>query len=292
MPPSGLSLNFSQEKMPDVATQYDVKTMTKKNGGKKTEEEVEETDSEEEETDTESDDEESADDEAEEESEEESDDESEEESEDEDESEDGSSTDDDDIDDEIEKERKAGEPDPVIAKKAFDERKSKRGTGESGDDDKPLTKKDLLELEDRIRKDTLRNEANAIAKELAGGSVKQAQLIMLKWQNRTFPKTLTLREQMTEAFVIANAKKLIGERNEALRGLKGKRGVKDNAAGAHQDSPRGPGEPKLPPADAAALRQSGFSWNVRTKRFEKKLQNGILIRDNETKQVKFERRKK
>jgi hypothetical protein len=279
--------------MPDEARQYDDKTMSKKNGVKTKEEESNEESEEEETDDTETEDEESAEEETEEESEEESEDEPEEESEDEDESEEGSSTeDDDDIDDEIEKERKAGEADPEIAKNAFKERKNKRGTGESGDDDKPLTKKDLLDLEDRIRKDTLRNEANAIAKELAGGSAKQAQLIMLKWQNRTFPKTLTLREQMTEAFVIANAKKLMGERNEALRALKGKRGVKDGAAGTHHDAPRGPGEPKLPPSDAAALRQSGFSWNVRTKRYEKKLQNGTLIRDNQTKQIRLERRKK
>lgn len=276
--------------------------MSKNKGKGKAEEEAEDVDTEE---DTDTEEESDAEDEsAEDDSEDEGDDdESDEDSEDDDDSDDeesddedesGSSTeeDDDELDDEIEKERKAGEPDPTKAKDAFKGREKKRGAADTDDDDKPLTRGEAKKLEDRIRKETLEREAHAIAKELADGSAKQAQLILLKWKNRTFPASLTLREQMTEAFVLANSKKLIGERNEAMRGLKGKRGVKDSAAGTHRDAPRGPGEPKLPPADAASLRQSGFSWNVRTKRYEKKLPNGLLIRDNQTKQVRFQRQGK
>lgn len=254
----------------------------KKNGGKP-EEEVDKTDTEEETTDDES----AEDAEDEEESEdEEAEDESDEESEDEDKSDGSKKTENElDLDAELEKERKAGSPDPVIAKEQFKERDKKRD-GKKGDEDKPLTQKDVDAIEARIRKEQQQERALEIAKELAG-SDKEAELIVAKWANRTFPKTLTLREQMQEAYVITHSKKLIGERNEAMRALKGKKGVKTDSASAHQDAPKG-NEPKLSPADAASLKASGFSWNTNTRQYEKKLPNGrLLIRDNKTKQVRL-----
>jgi hypothetical protein len=247
----------------------------KEKDGAESEEEVEETeDTEEAEADDES---------AEDESEEE-------ESEDEDESEEKDSDKEEelDLDAELEKERKAGEPDPAIAEKAFKERQGKKKEGAEDGENKTITQKDLDEALARDRKERQLSDALAYAKELAG-SDKEAELIVAKWVNRTFPKTLSLREQISEAFVITHSKKLIGERNEALRGLKGKFGVNKNSADTHRDANKGAGnEPKLSPADAAAIKASGFVWNNKSRQFEKKLPNGrLLIRDTKTKQVRL-----
>lgn len=231
------------------------------------------------------------DDESDEETEEESEEESDDESEDSKDEDDSSSKKKEelDLDAEIEKERKAGDPDPAIAKKAFEDRKTKRGTtDEKGD--KPLTQKDLADFEAKIRKDAQQERALEIATGLAG-SEKEAELIVLKWQNRTFPKNLPLVDQIQEAFVITHAKKLVGERNEALRALKGKQGATRIAPGTHRDAIRSGAEPKMSPADAAVIKQSGFKWSHTNKRFEKKLSSGaMLIRDPKTKQVRLEKK--
>lgn len=246
--------------------------MTKKTGAE-SEEEVETTDAEEETTDDASEEEEST----------------EEESEEEESTEDnsGSSTEEElDLDAEIEKERKAGEPDPAIADKAFKDRKNKR----EGDDDaaeRPLTQKDLDAALARDRKERQADDALAFAKKMAS-SDKEAELIVAKWDNRTFPKGLSLLDQIQEAYVITHSKKLIGERDEALRALKGKNGIRKDAVGTHRDAAKSGNEPKLTPQDAAAIRASGFAWNNVSRQYEKKLPNGrMLIRDNKTKQVRL-----
>lgn len=269
--------------------------MTKKNRGTEAEEEkVQDVEDVETDDDTKADDEDSEDDDkskeekSDEDSEEDSDeDANDEDSEDDDESDSSSSTDEDelDIDAELEKERKAGEPDPAKAEDSFKERKKKREGGT--DREKPLTQADLDAALAADRKERQQDRALEIAKELAG-SEKEAELIVAKWGNRTFPKSLTLREQIREAYAITHSNKLIGERNEALRALKGKRGVNKNPAGTHRDGTENPNEPKLPAADAAAIRASGFTWSNKNRRHEKKLANGrILIRDPKTKQVKL-----
>lgn len=189
-----------------------------------------------------------------------------------------------DLDAELEKERAAGKPDVRKAGESFKDRKNKReGTGA----DKPLTQADLDAVEARIRKEQQNERALELAKEMAG-SDKEAELIVAKWANRTFPKSLTLREQMQEAYAITHSKKLIGERNEALRALKGKRTVRNDSAGAHREGDKNPNEPKLPPADVAAIRAAGFSFNNTTRQYEKKLPNGrLLVRDPKTKQVRL-----
>lgn len=210
------------------------------------------------------------------------------ESEDEDESDDSSSTDEElDLDAEIEKERKAGEPDPVIAEKRFKKSEEKRKEDSDEETEKPLTQKDLDAALAKDRKERQHDAALVYARGMAS-SDKEAELIVAKWANRTFPKNLTLAEQITEAFVITHSKKLIGERNEAMRALKGKQGVRKDAAGTHRDAAENIGAPKLSPADTVSLNASGFSWNTKSRQFEKKLPNGrVLIRDNKTKQVRL-----
>lgn len=245
-----------------------------------TEEETEET-TEDTEEESEEEEEESAE-ESEEETEEESEEESDDDSEEEEESDSSSSSDELDIDAELERENQGADPDK--AKKGFKERDKKR----KGEDGKPVTEARLQEILAEDRKDRQRDAALVIAKGMAG-SDKEAELIVAKWANRTFPKHLSLREQIQEAYAITHSKKLIGERNEALRALKGKKGVKKDAAGTHRDAAAGAaGEPKLPPGDAEAIRVAGFKWNLKTRQYEKKLANGrLLVRDPKTHQVKL-----
>lgn len=238
-------------------------------------------------TEEESEDDESAEDtDEEEESEEKSEDDSDdEESEDEDESESSDTDEELDLDAELAKEKEANDPDPKKAEEAFKGRKKERekGTGK----DKPLTQADLDAALAADRKERQRDEALTIAKGLAS-SDKEAELIVAKWANRTFPKSLTLREQMQEAYAITHSKRIIGQRDEAMRALKGKKGVKKDAASSHRDAAHSGSEPKLPPNEAASLRASGFTWNLKSRQFEKKLPNGrMLIRDNKTKQVRL-----
>jgi len=191
-----------------------------------------------------------------------------------------------DYDAEIAEEKKKGKPDPEIAKKAFLDRQAKREAGEEGEseDDKPLTRKDIAEVESRLEKKHLNTQALAIATQFAG-SVKEAELIVEKWKNRTFPQGLSLNDQIEESFAITHRKRIIGERNEALRALKGRSGVNDNPAGAHHDSQKG-GGPEIAGIDKAAILASGFKYNETNRRFEKKLKNGdTLIQDPKTKQT-------
>ncbi len=197
-----------------------------------------------------------------------------------------------DFDAEIAEEEGHGKPDPAKAGKAFKKRKEKRegeeddapeeGEEEEADEDRPLTQKDLAEVEARIEKKHQKRQALTIAKTYAG-SDKEAELIVAKWNNRTFPEGLPLEQQIEEMYAVVNSKKLIGERNEALRALKTKRGVSNNAAGTHE-APKGPAKKVvISPADLQAIVAAGFVLNSKAGRYEKKLPDGsILIRDPKT----------
>ncbi len=199
-----------------------------------------------------------------------------------------------DFDAEIEAETKRGKPDPSIAKEAFKGRKQKRDgsaddAGDEGaegeDDDKPVTKSELKAFETKVRRDALSGQALSIAQTLAGNhsnAGKEAQLIVAKWSNRTFPDNMPLSEQIEECYAIVHRKKLVGERNEALRALKGKDGVGKNAASSHRDAPAFHGK-KVTSAEATAFKASGYVLNVTTQNWEKKLANGdMLVRDSKT----------
>lgn len=187
-----------------------------------------------------------------------------------------------DFDAEIEEEKKKGKPDPDKAAKAFKERKEKR----EGEDDKPLTRKEVDAMLAQDRKDRARDQALVIAKTLAS-SDKEAQLIIAKWDNRNFPADLTLEEQVTEMYAAVNHKRIIGQRNEAFRALKGKDGVNKNSATAHRDGQAPTSAPKMSPQDKEAYAKSGFIWVAKNKRHEKKLSNGdLLVKDAKTGSVR------
>lgn len=202
--------------------------------------------------------------------------------------EEGESDSDLDLDAELEQERKNGEPDTAIADQEFKKREEKRKEKEaaSGEADKPLTRADFNAALEADRKERRTDDALILARKMAG-SEKEAQLILQKWKNRTFPKNLPLSEQLEETYVITHRKKLLGERNEAMRALHGRDTV-TKVGITNQRTAQNAAAPKLPPSEVAILKQSGLTYNNTLKRFEKKLPNGrILIRDNKTKQIKL-----
>lgn len=193
-----------------------------------------------------------------------------------------------DYDAEIEAEKQRGKPDPAKAKEAFERRKEKRETLDSDEDDdeRPLTRRELLEVlqqqQSVIVKETQSDKIAAIAKDLSE-SDKEAQYIIEIHKNRTFPTTLSLREQLEECHAIATRKKLLATNSELARALKGKVGVSTNSATTHRDPQRGT-PPKLDPADEASYKRAGFTYDSKDRLYKKKLANGkTLVKDPKTK---------
>ena len=186
---------------------------------------------------------------------------------------------------ELQKEREAREKaEKALAERRFKSSEKKREEKDSDDDgeseeDKPMTRKEfeaaLAKQDEKTRKEMLHASAERIAEGLSGSEIEK-QLVLEKWKNRTFPAHLSLEEQIEECYAIANRKKIIGERNEALRALKGKQGANKGAAGTHHDAPAGTA-PKIAGSDAAELARVGFKYNTTAKRYEKKLPNGKLL---------------
>ena len=189
---------------------------------------------------------------------------------------------------ELRREREARlKAEQALADKRFkDAERRRKEKEEKGEDDieKPLTASQLEEIltKDRevIRKETQAVQIAEIANKMATSEAEKNLIIEIH-KNRSFPSHLTLQEQLEESYVIANRKRLVGERNEALRALKGKDGVNRNPAVTHRDAPKA-GEPKLSPADSDAIKNSGFSWNGTSRRYEKKISGGqTLVRNKD-----------
>jgi len=191
------------------------------------------------------------------------------------------------IEAELKREREAREKaEKALADRAFKEREERRKSGE----DKPLTASELESILVRERQFTQKEVRSVQISELAGRmseSDVEKNLIIEVHKNRTFPEHLSIEEQLEESYLIANRKKILGERAELLRALRGREGVTHDAASTHRDAPEG-GEPNIPPADAQAFKAAGFVWNGKSRQYEKKLSNGsLLIRDSKTKQTRL-----
>jgi hypothetical protein len=192
---------------------------------------------------------------------------------------------------ELQKEREARKKaEEKLATDAYKFREKKRENQvqevEEADDDKPLTAKQLQALlakeREATRKELQDREAGRIVADLSVNATEQ-QLTLEIWKNRSFPEHLSLQDQLEESYAIANRKKLISERNEALRALKGKQGANTDASGTHQEAPQA-GQPKMAAADASELARLGFKWNGANRRYEKKLSNGkTLVHDQKAK---------
>lgn len=182
----------------------------------------------------------------------------------------------------------------ALADKRFKDAEKKRKTDDAGadsDDDKPITRKELEAVRLDARREVQGERALELARDMAESDA-EANLIVAKWKNRSFPEGTPLSEQVEEMYAVVHRKRLIGERNEALRALKGKDGINRNGASAHQDAALGK-EPKLSDQDEQAIKAAGFTWNSVARQFEKKLTNGdTLVRDSKTKQTRLVKKAK
>jgi hypothetical protein len=191
-----------------------------------------------------------------------------------------------DYDAEIDKEKK-GKPDPIKAKNAFKERTVKREESEEevDDDDKPMTRKEARELIASTEKKALVTSALQIARGLST-SEKEAQLLVAKWENRTFPSNSSLSEQIEEMYAVVHRKKIIGERNEALRSLKNRGNANNNTANGIKDPTKSTKAPTISADMKLVITQSKLVLNNKTNRYERKLPNGdFLVYDVATKSI-------
>jgi len=232
----------------------------------KKEEEIDEEDIDEEE--------ESEEEELDEESDEDSDEDSDDDADDSDDDDSSSQDEEEEYDEDLERELK-GIPDRTKARKAFEDRKGKKaddeGDDEEDEDDKPITRRDLKGVRAEIRKEVLEEQAREIAGEMAS-SPKQAELIYQIYSNRVFPAHLSLREQMEEAFAIANRRKIIAVSKEVRRALKGKASTYNNGASSHRapmDSPA----PKVSKSDQNSYARAGFKFDAKKNLYVKVLPN-------------------
>ncbi len=182
---------------------------------------------------------------------------------------------------------RADKAEKALAATRFKDAEKKRKADEAAeagdsDDDKPVTRKELAAITAKARQEAQADQALEMAKGIAETPV-EAKLIVAKWKGRSFPEGTPLSEQIEEMYAVVHRKRLIGERNEALRALKGKAGANNNSAASHAEGLPGT-TPKLSPQDEQAYKGAGFVFNGVARRWEKKLPNGdILVKDSKTK---------
>ena len=155
---------------------------------------------------------------------------------------------------------------------------------EEEEEEKPLTQaqldEKLAEERDRTRKEILASEADRLASSQAT-SPEEKELVLAYFQTHRFPENMPISEQIENCIAMANRKKLIGERNEALRALKGKENTTVDGGSAHQEPLKKP-QAKLDEKESKAYKSVGMSWNNEKSWWEKKMPNGkTLIRDKE-----------
>lgn len=179
---------------------------------------------------------------------------------------------------ELEKELALAEQRAIAAEKALAEKRFKNSekNREETDDDKPITKAQLssflAENEQKNKKVIEKQQADALADRLAG-SEDEKKLILAKWENRTFPTNYSLEEQIKESYVLANGNKLIAERDEAIRALKGKEGVNRDTAESHIE-PQPTKDAEVTGDVKSVIGRRGFVFNNQTKQYEKTTANG------------------
>lgn len=169
--------------------------------------------------------------------------------------------------------------DKKIADLAFKNREKTRKPDkveEVADEDKPLTRREYHEMRVSEQKASI---GTIVASFTDDETLKE--LVIEKHRNRTFPSNLSLKEQLEECYNSTASKKIAGERDEALRALKGKEGASNDSAGTHHDAPQG-SQPKVEATLAVEMARVGFKYNKKAKRWEKPLDGGkILVRNKD-----------
>lgn len=195
---------------------------------------------------------------------------------------------------ELKKEREAREKaEQAAADAAFKLREKSRNNKQEldeqvDDEDKPLTAKDLKTYLDKQNQDMEKRLSEQKVSDMIekfADSKEEAAYVKDIFQNRQFPSHLSLEDQVEEAYLIANRKKILGENSELKMALKNKRNVNTNAAGSHDEGLPSV-EPELPSDIKTVIKQGGYTFNNSTRRWEKKTSNGtILVYDTKSKRI-------
>lgn len=173
----------------------------------------------------------------------------------------------------------------LIAADAFKFRKQKKSNegmeDEERDDsesDKPLTmaevQKLLDERESKLSRQFSVKEATQIATSLTTNE-DEAQYAVALWEHVSLPFD-TMQEQMEFIVSGLNAKRILAQNNELKRALQGKNSVNKNTATTVRD-PLSSGQPKINPQIAAALKNTGYTYNSTQKVYSKKLAGGKTL---------------
>ena len=181
-----------------------------------------------------------------------------------------------------------------VSFKLREEKRKNEDTEEEGETEKALTGSELQAIlaEDRQanRKEMQSSRIEDIARKLSSSDAEAEHIIEVH-KSRTFPAHYSLAEQLDEAYVIANRKKLVGERDEALRALKGKEETSGNVATTHHDAQTGV-EPKIAADEKTVVSEElGFKLNTTSNQWEKELSGGrvlMRVKDQKTGQYKIQ----
>lgn len=197
---------------------------------------------------------------------------------------------------EMEKLREAKEKaEKALAEKRFKNAEYKRKVEENeeeiNEEDKPLTAKELQSIlvQERqlILKESNSTRIRELANKYAAGDIDHANYIVELYNSRQFPTDMALEEQVEEAYILANKKRIIGENNELKRALVNKGNTNTFSASSVSDKMKGD-EPQISSASKKAITYAGYKYNSASRRYEKKLANGqTLIWDYKEKQTRL-----
>jgi hypothetical protein len=183
----------------------------------------------------------------------------------------------------IEAEKTRNKPDPRKAMERIEKKRHQEEDEIVDEEDRPVTRKELerflAEQQQRIVLESQEDKIVQISEEVAG-SAQEAEFVRAVHANRVFPAGMSLREQMQEAYAIANAKRIAARNAELTRKIISQQNASKNTATTHRDPQKGT-EPELAPDLKASLVRSGYTFNGTTRRYEKKLPNGkILVKES------------
>jgi len=189
---------------------------------------------------------------------------------------------------EDETERNRAEGERKKAEDAYKEREAKREDEEAtdeGDDDKPLTRREMQSLIRAERQNTLKEVQESRAIEIARAntsSEEEAQAALTYWRTRVVP-TGDLQEDVLFALGGLNRKRIVAQNAELGRALKGKDAVSDDTASTHRDAPQ-QGAPKLSATEKIGYKD--YIWDGKRQAFKKQIgrkeRKQFLFKDHKT----------
>jgi len=181
----------------------------------------------------------------------------------------------------LEDEKKRGKPDPEKAKERFVKKRAEEEEYEEevDDEDKPLTRREAREFvaqqSHQILVESNAERINELS-ESVSDSPAQAAYIREIHKNRVFPAGMSLKEQIAEAHAIADYKRVQSKASEMAKTIKSQETASRDTATTHRDPQVGLA-PKLDADMKQSLNRAGYSFNNKTRQYEKTLPNGKML---------------